>query len=322
MGYESQTSGIVDHAFLANLYEGMSGNGVISGGVLTGTGTDRVVSYTAFTAIIDGSFVSVGASSVTHSAGDATNPRMDLTECNASGTVAIVAGTPTAESASQTRPPLPAKTAGSIALGATYVPAAATVILDANVFDRRVIITPLQVKYKTGTQVFTTDTTFADISGSTGTMSFAIAANEIVHCRFRIPISFGGTGGVKLQLTGPSAPTLVRIDAFSEALVGAGQDSVTNNESDTIAYRRLGTATAFSSSFVALNSPAATVNSTVNAVLGIPQAGTTIVVEVEIVNGATAGTVVLQGAQNSANSTTTFAVGSSMAVEKKAGLAI
>ena len=147
-------------------------------------------------------------------------------------------------------------------------------------------------------------------------------SNEIVHCRFRIPISFGGTGGVKLQLTGPSAPTLVRIDAFSEALVGAGQDSVTNNESDTIAYRRLGTATAFSSSFVALNSPAATVNSTVNAVLGIPQAGTTIVVEVEIVNGATAGTVVLQGAQNSANSTTTFAVGSSMAVEKKAGLAI
>ena len=140
MPWTIQTSAILNHAEIQNLYEGHKGNGVLSGGVLTGTGTDRIVSFTAFTAIVNGTSISVGASTVTHGAGDASLPRMDLIECNSSGTVAIVAGTPTAESASQTRPPLPALTANSIVLGVVYVPIAATVILDANVFDRRVIL--------------------------------------------------------------------------------------------------------------------------------------------------------------------------------------
>lgn len=138
MGYESQTSGIIDHAFLQNVYEGLDGNGIASGGVCTGTGTDRVVSYTAFTGTIDGVAVSVAGSSVTHDVGDATNPRSDMIVCNSSGTVSIVKGTATAESASQTRPPLGTLPAGSVILATVYVPAGATVILDANVFDRRI----------------------------------------------------------------------------------------------------------------------------------------------------------------------------------------
>lgn len=153
VGYEVQASGVVDHAFLQNAYQGINSNGFISangagnaGGVLTSAGSDLDTDYTAFTAIVNGTRVSVSASSVTHSAGDATNPRMDIVKVNSSGTVAIVEGTPTAESASQPRPPLGTLTAGDLMLAVVYVPALASVIQDSNIFDRRVVIQEYQAE--------------------------------------------------------------------------------------------------------------------------------------------------------------------------------
>ena len=139
MGWETQSNSIINTADTQNWYEGSKGNGFLTGGVLTSADVDRETDYTAFTAIVNGTLVVVAASSVTHDAGDATNPRIDIVEVNSSGTVAIVKGTATAEnSTTQPRPPAPTLTAGSLMLAAVYVPASASTILDANIFDRRV----------------------------------------------------------------------------------------------------------------------------------------------------------------------------------------
>lgn len=140
MSYTPQTSGITDHAFLQNLYEHGRGNGFLNGGVLSSAGTDLDTDYTAFQAVVDGTWVSVAAGSVTHDAADATNPRMDMVAVNSSGTVSIVKGTATAESTSQTRPPLGTLTSGSLIIGVVYILAGTTAINNNNVFDRRVML--------------------------------------------------------------------------------------------------------------------------------------------------------------------------------------
>ena len=152
------------------------------------------------------------------------------------------------------------------------------------------------VKYKTATQVFTTDTTFADITASSGNLAFSIGASEIWMVEFYLPMTYGGTGGLKLQLTGPAAPTLVRVDAYGDI-----HKDTTGASNFVPVYSTLNPgATAFSSQFVARDSGASA-----NGLLS----SSVIHAQGLIVNGSTAGTVTLQGAQNSSNSTTTFAAG-------------
>jgi len=172
-------------------------------------------------------------------------------------------------------------------------------------------------KYMTATQVFTTTTTFADVvtTGST-TMSFAIAASEVWKVTYRLPLSFGGTGGVKFQLTGPASPTAVTL--------GVLQSSMTL-ETDTVfqvmAAARSTDVTAFSTAFAARNSSAGTVSSTyANSANPYTLNNTVSWIEITafIANGANAGTVTLQAAQNSSNSTTTLGIGSHMRADKVA----
>ncbi len=139
MGWESQSNSILNTADVQNWYAGSKGNGFLTGGVLTSADVDRETDYTAFTAIVNGTLIVVAASSVTHDAGDGSDPRIDIVEVNSSGTVAIVKGTATTEnSTTQPRPPAPTLTANSLMLAVVYVPTSASVILDANIFDRRV----------------------------------------------------------------------------------------------------------------------------------------------------------------------------------------
>ena len=207
MSYEAQTSGIVDHAFLQNLFEHGRRNGFLTGGVVTSDGTDLDSDFTAFEAVIDGTYVSVAASKVTHDAGDGSNPRMDAVVCNSSGTVSIVKGTATAETSSQTRPPLGTLPSGSLIMSTQYVPTSASVLLDANQFDRRVMIdvttegplVPPSVDSvgALATKNITTNTTGrvglievtrtmlvtnlvfeATAAGTTGTLDFALFSND------------------------------------------------------------------------------------------------------------------------------------------------
>lgn len=165
-------------------------------------------------------------------------------------------------------------------------------------------------KYKSATQVFTTNTTYADITASSGNMAFDVVANGVYRARFILPLSFGGTGGVKLQLTGPAGVTLVRANATGETVRFTGSDSVGVPQSQVF-VGTLGAATAFSANIVALSSPGVVSTSGAGgATEGLASGGSTVIaIDVLIVNGSTAGTVTLQGAQNSSNSTTTFAIG-------------
>lgn len=161
------------------------------------------------------------------------------------------------------------------------------------------------LKYKTATQVFTTNTTFADVAASSGSFAFAIAANEVWEVTYLIPLTFGGTGGAKFQLTGPSSPTNVDITGtYGHAIAG----SLGAFES------RIATVTAFSSDINSQASIAATtgnVEYTNNAPTGIE-------IVARIINGANAGTVTLQAAQNNSNSTTTLGLGCFMNAQKVA----
>lgn len=162
------------------------------------------------------------------------------------------------------------------------------------------------VKYKTATQVFSATTTYANITASSGDFDFSVVANGVYVARFILPVTFGGTGGLKLQLTGPASPTLVRVDMFGQLNVKTEDDPSTPSTTYSDIYRRLQEATSFAA-ILARDS---------NGTTGI--LNSTFIAEVLIVNGANAGTVTLQGAQNSANSTTTLAIGSRMEVTRVA----
>jgi hypothetical protein len=168
------------------------------------------------------------------------------------------------------------------------------------------------LKYKTATQVFTTTTTFADVTadGSPATMSFVIAANEVWVAEYWIPLATDGTGGVKFQLTGPAAPTGVNVTG----MVTPVGDVTTGSNMLSTPFQA---ATAFSAAFVSRNS--VTAGTTVDAIRGNIVAVPGLVhIRARIINGANAGTVTLQAAQNSSNATTTLGIGTVMRAEKVA----
>lgn len=308
MAWESQANGIWDSADIQNLYEGAGQNGIISGGVVTATGSDRVLSYTEIKGVYNGTPFTIAAGTVTAAVGDATKPRMSMVVTDGS-TVSIEDGTATTESLSQTRPPLPELPSGSLMLSRFYTPAGAVVILDANVFDARVIIpaTVVVTNYKSAAQVFTTDTAFADVTGAdAAAFSFPIAASEVWRVEYWIPLAFGGTGGAKFQLTGPSAPTSVSITGTA-GMIGIPDTGA----AIFVADRVISPVTAFSSTIEGRNSAASFTDGAYAS--GFPAL---MQINAVIINGANAGTVTLQAAQSSSNSTTTLGLGSYMRAEK------
>jgi hypothetical protein len=176
-------------------------------------------------------------------------------------------------------------------------------------------ITPV-TKYKAAGQTFTGDTTFADITASSGTFAFDVVANGVYVARYVLPLGIGGTGGVKLQLTGPAAPTAVWIDINGNAMWVAQTTDGDNSgtEVSVNAAGKVGAANAFSNS-VGMNSSVAAPSSGTSGT-NLLTSACTVTMEALVVNGSTAGTVTLQGAQNSSNSTTEFQIGSRMIVER------
>ena len=318
MPYTSQTSGIIDHAFLKNLYNGIARWGVEYGMGLSVTGSSMVVTIATGRVRTPSGATQYTSSTLTPGVGDATNPRMDAIIWDDSANApAVLAGTPTALSTSQTRPPLTdLADPNDILLGVIYIPAGATVIQSANVFDRAPFINRW-FSHKAAAQTFTTDTTFADVTAATGgTFSFYAEANGIYLIEASVPVTYGGTGGIKMQATGPAAPTLVRFDAFGYALSQQTLDSNNDTEKEVSAWAPIGSATAFSSSFVALNTPAVSSGGATGTLSGLLATGGPIRIVGIVVNGASAGLVTLQAAQNSANSTTSLGIGTQWKVER------
>ncbi len=253
---------------------------------------------------------------VTADPADATNPRRDLVYYDQTGAVDIATGTATAVT-STTGPALPILTADQIAVAELYVDANAVTIEAGDITDRRQSDSPAPdtdiINYKTSTQAFTTNTTFADVAGAdAATFAFAIGANEKWIAKYHIQVDFGGLGGLKLQLTGPSSPTLVSGYAKSTQLVQDGANDANVSMMPTAPF------TAFSASVIAQDSTAILGG---NTKFYIQEGSSGLIqnwveVDVLIINGATAGTVTLQAAQNSSDSSTTLGTGCFMEARK------
>jgi hypothetical protein len=268
----------------------------ISGCAQTYSLSDMVKTVAAGEVLHNGTVTAVAGNTVTLVA-DSLFARWTYTLVNSTGAAVIISGDPAAE------PSVP-EPGDRVIIGLDLVQAGQTIANDITYqIDKRVIVpTQEAIRYKTATQVFTADTTFADITASSGNMAFSIAAGETVQARFLLPVTVTGTGGLKLQLTGPAGPTLVRVDGVRPSVFNDGGGVVVNPSLLQVS------ATAFSSSIVAVDSGGTTNGNWVNG---------TVELDVLIVNGSTAGTVTLQGAQNSANGTTTFAIGCRMFVTRR-----
>jgi hypothetical protein len=165
------------------------------------------------------------------------------------------------------------------------------------------------IKYKTTTQAISASTTLVDVitAGSPATMSFSVAANEVWTADYWIPLAFSGaTGGVKFQITGPASPTSVDITGTRTS--GDGGVGLTKG------FQTPFTAvTAFSTDIASFVSGSYAVTQ------GYPNDAPCLVnIRLRLINGANAGTVTLQVAQNTASGTSTLGIGSIMQATKAA----
>jgi hypothetical protein len=285
---------------------------VVSGCTVTESASDMVVTVAAGVALVNGVQVTVAGDTITLVA-DATNKRWSYATIDSSGDVILVSGTPAASALVEPTKPDPA---GKTILKMYKIEAAQTIAADIAVAPEKRIIVPaapdiptIVLNYKSSTQVFTTDTTFADVTGAkAATFAFAIAPNEVWDVDYWIPLAFGGTGGVKFQLTGPGTPTDVNITgvrSVSQRETGPGASSVFMLPFAAI--------TAFSTDVAAGDSAASSSQTVDKYPNDIPALAH---IKARIINGANAGAVTLQAAQNSSNSTTTLGIGSTMRAEK------
>lgn len=288
--------------------------------------TVAVAAITGSTVTINGTLetTAYAGGTVTLDASDPTNPRIDSIYYDQTGAVDNAMGTAVAVT-STTGPVPPTLADDQIRVADIYVAAGTTTISAGNITDRRqpgspttISLTGLTQKYKSATQVFTTTTTFADVTASSGNLAFTAGANEVWRAEWWVYCTAGGTGGVKFQLTGPSAPTAVNV--WGQVLAH------TNDASASVAAIPPFTATMYSAG----SSPASMVVTAFStAILGINSGNSTGVdntwhqsvgsmfrIVALIANGSNAGAVTLQAAQNSSNSTTTLGIGSHMIAQR------
>lgn len=271
------------------------------GATYSGVNMDKTIA--AGTITHNGVLVAVAGGSVSL-VSDPTNPRWTYTGINSGGTAVIVSGSAAAT------PTVP-ESGDIVITGLDLVQAAQTIANNITYkLDKRVLVSAKPVlKYVTATQTFSASTSFVDVvaAGSPATMSFPVAANGVYVVTYRMPLTYGGTGGIKFQLTGPAAPTAVAIMSTYTLLISSGP---TDNVILTYQYNDPTVTTAFSTPFNALNSSAGATAGTI--------IGGMIVITAVIRNGSTAGTVTLQGAQNSANSTSVIGLGATMTAQRAA----
>lgn len=271
--------------------------GWLSGCAVTYSLSDMTVDLAAGQILFNGAPVTVAtATGAWTIVADGTNPRWSWLALDNTGAPVLVSGTAAAQ------PTVP-ELGDRVAVALVLVPANETIADNITYkLDKRVPTHPeplstamVVTKYKTADQAFTTNTTFADISASSGTFSFDILPDEVWVAQYVIPITFLNstvTGGVKLQLTGPANVAKVMFGGTVYRVI----DGVSVRAMDLLAP-----ATAFSATIGAGNSS--------NGGAGPYHTSDppTFFLDLLVVNGSTAGTVTLQGAQNSSNGTTNFA---------------
>ena len=177
------------------------------------------------------------------------------------------------------------------------------------------------VKYKSAAQTFTSNTTYADVTASSGNLAFSIGANEAWHVTWTIYCTAaGGNGGAKFQVTGPASPVQVKFSGILmqnfDAPTGVavipplGYTSYSTGSSPASMQ-----STSFSSQIMGMNSG----NSTGIDNVWHANISTAFTITGLVVSGSTSGTVTLQAAQNQSSADAlSLAIGSFMVATKAA----
>lgn len=227
---------------------------------------------------------------------DPSNPRWAVTAVNSSGVAVLISGDPAAA------PAVP-ETGDRVEIGLDLVQAGQTIAANITYqIDKRTPAVSFS-RYMTATFPAPTTTTYANVATSgSGTASFYADASAVYQAVYWIPLSFGGTGGAKFQFTGPAAPTNVDI---------------------TGTFGSAGTTDAAAHLFTAVAAFSADINAVASAAAGGGNSaymnaapGSFIEIHLRLTNGATAGLVTLQFAQQNANSTSTIGIGFTMTVRR------
>lgn len=280
--------------------------------VLNPIGGDCALTYSASDMTVDlaaGTVTHYGATvAVATAAGaftlesDPTYPRWTWLAISSAGSAAVVSGDPAAA------PSVP-DFGDRVPLALVYVQAGLTIANSATYHLDKRVAAPAQAvvyKYKSTTQALT-NTTYADVTAASGTFKFRAEASGVYIADYLIIFSNGATGGLKLQITGPSAPTSVSITGTREVYAADANTSVYA----ALLPAPFTTVTAFSSDVAAANSNAA---GTANV---YPTAAVAAIrVRLRLINGANAGDVTLQAAENSASDTSTLQVGCTMIAQR------
>lgn len=159
------------------LVAGISRSGVINGCAVSqrGAGANMSVDVAAGMVAVAGIAASVTAVNKTIGAADATNPRFDLITVNASGTVAVTAGTAAANAV------FPAIPATSVVLAAVYIPANATSVVTAQIVDKRVLLGQSSLGSTRAVVGATTDLIVPGVSILSTAVGVVVGADLIVY---------------------------------------------------------------------------------------------------------------------------------------------
>lgn len=278
---------------------------VVSGCAPSYSASTMVITVASGVILHNGVNVTVAGNTVTAvQSGTSGQSRWAIVGIDSSGVAQIAHGDAAANTALD--PSLkPEFASDQVYVAALLIPQGLTIVDSATQkIDKRIPgpASLVTTKIKTAAQDFSATTTYADITATSGNFAVTVAANRKYRIKVRLYLSALGTaasGGLKLQLTGPAAPTFV----FA---VGQAPWTFVAGGSDYPAHKYLSYATAFSANI--FSQP----NFNTTAASGFSAGGTVpMVAEVEAVIwiGSTAGTVTLQGAQNTGAGTTTVTSG-------------
>ncbi len=145
---DSDLQSILFQEYLEVLVDGIGGkNCVLSGCQVTG-GADMTPEVAKGAVLSNGTLFAVAAATATIGAADPTNPRIDLVVVNASGALAVRAGT------AAPAPKPPARTTNDVVLAAVYVPAGDTSIESTKITDLRLVREqgPIVIHRETGSK--------------------------------------------------------------------------------------------------------------------------------------------------------------------------
>ncbi|MDO8618399.1 MAG: hypothetical protein Q7R49_00475 [Candidatus Daviesbacteria bacterium] len=130
-----------------SLWDGIKHNGVVSGCAVTASSpVAMTVELASGVLVVNGTYVTISASTPVISVANGTYPRKDIITVNSSGTVTVTAGTadqaiPSANTGVNTNNPIPADIpSNQVIIAEIWVAAATTTIATAAITDKRVFI--------------------------------------------------------------------------------------------------------------------------------------------------------------------------------------